>query len=132
MPEHAGFLPCRPGECAELFACSWSTLAIGTTRTDESQGGSGTPAGISPSGARDSRGPSVGRNETSGGDALGSVAPHLSGPLGDALAHAPSLPYHGLDAPDLRPGRQPTHGSGGGDRRVGSACTVAGPSQGSN
>ena len=61
------------------------------------------------------------------GDTMGRGAAHLSGPLGEPLAHAASLPSLGLDAPDLRPGRKPTHGGGGGDRSVSAVPSVAGP-----
>ena len=76
--------------------------------------------------ASDPRGESAGGSAASRGDALGRGIPHLSGPRGEPLAHAASLPYLGLDAPDLRPGRRPTHGDGGGDRSVRTVPAVAG------
>src|SRR4029453_3274342 len=118
MSEHARFLPCRPCDCEELFAGDWPTLAPRAAGTDESQGDPGTTPGTTPRGASDPRGESAGGSAASRGEAMGGGIPHLSGPLGAPLAHAPSLPYLGIDAPDLRTGRKPTHGDGGGDRSV--------------
>src|SRR6266487_6626214 len=60
---------------------------------------------------------------------MGRGTPYLSGPLGDPLAHAASLPYLGLSSPDLRPGRKPTPDDGGGHRRISPVPSVAGPAR---
>src|SRR4030095_10537558 len=118
MSEHARFLPCRPCDREELFACYWPTLATRAAGTNESQGAPGTTPGTTPREASDPRGASAGGSAASRGDALGTGNPPLSGPLGAPRAHAASLPYLGLAAPDLRPGRKPAPGDGGGNRHT--------------
>src|SRR5262245_17468004 len=104
MPEHAGFLPCRPCDRQELCAGDWPTLAPRTTGTDESPRGPGTTPSTASSRAGGLRGPSVGGSATRRGEAMGRGPPHLSRPFGEPLAHAPSLPSFGLDAADFGTG----------------------------
>src|SRR5512132_3694361 len=126
MSEQARFLPCRPCDRAELCACYWPTLATRAAGTHASQGAPGTTPGTTPREASAPRGASAGGSAASRGDALGPGNPPLSGPRGAPRAHAPSLPYLGLAAPDLRPGRKPAHGDGGGNRNIRTVPSVAG------
>src|SRR5919199_560873 len=104
MPEHAGFLPCRPCDRQELFAGDWPTLAPRATGADESPRGPGSTPRAASSSAGGLRGPSVGGRATRRGEAMGGGAPHLSEPLREPLAHVAPLPSRGLNAPDLCPG----------------------------
>src|SRR4029450_7558011 len=88
----ARFLPCRPCDREELFACYWPTLATRAAGTNESPGAPGTTPGTTPREASDPRGASAGGSAASRGDALGTGNPPLSGPLGAPRAHAPSPP----------------------------------------
>jgi hypothetical protein len=93
----------------------------------KSPGGHDTPPRSPPRGSACPPSPGMGGSKASRGDAMGGGAPHLSGPLGDAVAHAASHPYLGLGSPALRPGRKPTPSDGGGQRSLSAAPSVAGP-----
>ena len=117
-------------DLVKSYSCAhWPALATRAQELNESPGGPGTTPGAPQAEHADPEAQALVEARQAEVTRLGRGAQHVSGPLGDPLAHAASLPHRGLGSPDLRPGRKPTAGDGGGDRSVRPAPSVAGPAR---